>query len=250
MSRYFAYDYTGGHFELFGTAHLVALAVVLALCVATFALRGASERVRLAARWAMAILLWADEASWHLWNLYWGHWTVTTMVPLHACSALVWLAGFMLIFRDRRIYEFAYFLGIGGALQALLTPDAGIYGFPHYRVFQTIISHGALVLATVYMTVVEGFRPTWKSFRRVVIGINVYMALVFPVNLLLGTNFLYINRKPETASLLDLLPEWPVYIVFMELIGLAVFLLLYLPFAIGDWRKRWMSRDEGCAGRM
>ncbi|GAB4481644.1 MAG: hypothetical protein OHK0031_03670 [Anaerolineales bacterium] len=33
------------------------------------------------------------------------------------------------------IYELLYFMGIGGALQALLTPDVGIYGFPHYRYF-------------------------------------------------------------------------------------------------------------------
>jgi len=26
-------------------------------------------------------------------------------------------------------------MGIGGALQALLTPDLGLYGFPHFRFF-------------------------------------------------------------------------------------------------------------------
>jgi hypothetical integral membrane protein (TIGR02206 family) len=101
-----------------------------------------------------------------------------------------------------------------------------------------MISHGLLITATIYMTTVEGFRPTWKSLWRVVIGLNIYAVLIYPVNLLLGTNFLFINGKPATASLLDALPAWPTYLIFMELIGLAVFLLLYLPFIIHDRRLK------------
>ncbi|MGB2956822.1 MAG: hypothetical protein WBB64_12750 [Anaerolineales bacterium] len=41
----------------------------------------------------------------------------------------------MLIKKDQRIFEFTYFMGISGALQALFTPDIGMYGFPHFRFF-------------------------------------------------------------------------------------------------------------------
>jgi hypothetical integral membrane protein (TIGR02206 family) len=238
MSQYFAFDYTGAPFVLFGTWHLVALLVIALLNVGVLGFRNTSEKTRTAVRWTMAIVLWADEASWHIWNLYWGHWTVRTMLPLHICSILIWLAGFMLIFKIYRIYDFVYFIGIGGALQALLTPDAGIYGFPHYRIFQTMISHGLLITSGIYMTTVEGFRPTWKSFWRVVIGLNIYAIIIFPINMLLGTDFLYINGKPSTPSLLDLLSPWPYYLIAMELIGIIVFLILYLPFIIKDWRAK------------
>jgi hypothetical integral membrane protein (TIGR02206 family) len=144
----------------------------------------------------------------------------------------------MLILKIYPIYEFVFFIGIGGALQALLTPDAGIYGFPHYRIFQTMISHGLLITSGIYMTTVEGFRPTWKSFWRVVIGLNIYAAIIYPINILLGTDFLYINGKPPSASMLDMLPRWPYYLIYMEVIGILVFLLLYLPFIIKDWRAK------------
>lgn len=237
MSQYFAYDYTGAPFVLFGIWHLVALLVIVTIQFAMLGFRNTSARTRMIVRWSMAILLWMDEASWHIWNLYWGHWNVT-LLPFHICSLLVWLTGLMLIFKIRWIYEFAYFIGIGGAMQALLTPDAGIYGFPHYRIFQTLISHGLLITSAVFMTTVEGFRPTWKSFWRVVIGLNIYAALIYPINLLLGTDFLYINGKPATASILDALPRWPYYLIYMELLGLAIFFLLYLPFLIRDARLR------------
>ena len=100
------------------------------------------------------------------------------MLPLQLCSVLVWASAAMLLTRSYRLYEFVYFLGIGGATQALLTPDAGIYGFPHYRWFQTFLAHILIISSAVYMTVVEHYRPTWKSFKRVVIGFNLYIAFV------------------------------------------------------------------------
>lgn len=119
-----------------------------------------------------------------------------------------------------------------------MTPDLGIYGFPHFRFFQTFISHGLIITSAIYMTVVEGFRPTWKSLLRVAIGINLYMVVIYFVNDAIGSNYLMINGKPTTASLLDILPPWPIYIIYMEVIGVVNCLLLYLPFMVKDWRAR------------
>lgn len=144
----------------------------------------------------------------------------------------------MLVKRSFRIYEFAYLLGIPGALQALLTPDLGLYDFPHFRYFQVFISHGLIVLAALYMTLVEGFRPVPKSLLRVLIFSNLYMLVITGLNLLIGSNYLFTAHKPETASLLDILPPWPWYLLIIELLGIVFVGLFYLPFAIQDARKR------------
>ncbi|MGE5073152.1 MAG: TIGR02206 family membrane protein [Anaerolineae bacterium] len=238
MERFFAGDYAGPAFDLFGPAHLAALAALVLLNVILLRFRGSEESVRRRVRWVMALTLWVAETSWQLWNYLTGRWSAQFMLPLNVCSALIWLSGFMLIFKQRTIYDFAYFVGIGGAIQYLATPDLGIYGFPHFRFFQTFISHGLLVTAAIYMTAVEGFRPTWKSLWRVVIVTNVYLVLVYFVNLALGSDYLMINAKPATASLLDLLPPWPYYIAYLEVLGLLTFLVLYLPFAIRDRRAK------------
>ena len=220
-----------------GSAHLAALALLVLLNVSLIRFKPSAAGVRSRVRWAMAITLWTAESAWHAWNLLVGTWTLQTMLPLNACSALMWLSGFMLIRRDFRIYEFAYFLGIGGALQYLITPDLGRYGFPHFRFFQAFTSHGLLLTAPIYMTFVEAFRPTWKSFGRVVLGTNIYMLAIYFVNLGLGSDYLMLNAKPATPSLLDLLPPWPYYIPYMELLGLVSCLLLYLPFVLIDRRS-------------
>ena len=239
MNQFFARDYTGAPFQLFGPAHLVALALILLVNLSLLWVRRSnSAQLKNTIRYTLAGTLLVVETSWHLWNAFTGQWTLQTMLPLHLCSALVWLTIIMLLTRNYQIYEFAYLLGIAGALQALLTPDAGIYGFPHFRFFQVMLSHGALVTSAMFMTLVEGYRPTSRSLVRVLIGGNLYMAAVGLVNWAIGSNYLFIAHKPETASLLDMLPAWPWYILYIEALGVAFALLFYLPFAIRDWRAK------------
>lgn len=246
MEQFFAGGYTGAPFQLFGTPHLIALGILVLMngALLYFGQRF-PQRWRLPFRYGLAALLLVDEALWHWWNWSIGQWSIQTMLPLHLCSVFVFLSAFMLITRSYAIYEFAYFLGIAGALQAILTPDAGIYGFPHFRFFQVIISHGSIVTAAIYMTAVEKYRPTVKSLLRVFVWANVYMLVVGGINAAIGSNYLFIARKPATASVLDVMPPWPWYILGIELIGMVMTLLLYLPFAIQDWRaKRSMSSNS------
>jgi uncharacterized membrane protein YwaF len=64
------------------------------------------------------------------------------------------------------------------------------------------------------------------------------MLAIYIVNLRLGSDYLMLNAKPTTPSLLDLLPPWPYYIPYMEFLGLVSCLLLYLPFVLIDRRRR------------
>jgi hypothetical integral membrane protein (TIGR02206 family) len=238
MGQYFVRDYTGGAFELFGSAHLIALAIIILINIIIYIARNRfTQSARRATRTIMAVVLIVNELAFHAWNYFTGQWTIQKMLPLHICSVLVWTGAYMVITSNHRIYEFAYFLGIGGATQALLTPDAGIYGFPHFRFIQTMVSHGLIVTSALYMTWVEGLRPTWSSFRRVFIYGNLYMLFVGIVNWLIGSNYMFIARKPDTPSLIDLLGPWPWYLISLELIALGLCILLYLPFIYLDRQR-------------
>lgn len=243
MDPFFASEIIGRPFVIFSPSHLMALGFLLLINFILLSYRNSPGKTKNNIRVSMAITLWVNEIAWHVWNAVVGKWTLQTMLPLHLCSLLVWMGGLMLVTKSYKIYEFMYFLGIGGAMQALATPDLGIYGFPHFRFFQTFISHGLIVTSAVYMTVVEGLRPTWKSILRVFAWINLYMIIVYFINLTIGSNYLMLNSKPNTPSLLDLLPDWPVYIIYMEAIGVATSLLLFIPIAISGRRAQEHSTN-------
>jgi len=245
MIDLFAADYQGAAFELFGTMHLAALGAFVLLNLMLLGFRNASDGAKAGMRWLLALILVGNEAAWHYWNYIHGTWTLQTMLPLHLCSLLVWTGAFMLVTKSYRVYEFMYFMGIGGAIHALATPGIGIYGFPHFVFFQYFLSHGLIITSAIFMTTVEGLRPTWKSMLRVFVWMNIYAGVVYYINTLLGSNYLMVNEKPATPSILDLLPEWPLYILYMELIGILTMLVLYLPFATKDLVNRYlMNRDN------
>jgi len=236
MEQFFTKDYTGAPFEMFGPAHLIAIGVIVLIGLSFIPARRLwDENAKRRFRYAMAIWLFIWEIAWHAWGIYYGTFSIQTNLPLHLCSVFVWLTIVMMINKNATIYEFAYFLGIGGAVQALLTPDSGIYGFPHFRAFQTFATHGGIVLAALYMTIVEGYRPTWQSFKRIIIWTNIYVVIVFFINLAIGSNYLMIAHKPEFPTLIDMLAPWPWYILEMEALALAICFILYIPFMVKDW---------------
>lgn len=243
IADFFSPTYYGQQpFQLFGPVHLTALLLVVAANLALLRLRNAPEPVRSRARWMLALITWVNEFGLHAWRAAVGQWTFQTMLPLHLCNMLVWVGGYALVTKNRRAYEFCYFMGIAGAIQALFTPDVGIYAFPHYYFFQTYLGHGLLVTTPIYLTVVEGMRPTWASLGRVFLWMNVILVLVFFINQAIGSNYMFVAYKPNIASALDLLPAWPFYIFYMELIGVVCCLLLYLPFMFRDGkRQRFLS---------
>jgi len=73
---------------------------------------------------------------------------------------------------------------------------------------------------------------------RDMVSSNIYMGIEFFINRLISSNYLFVAYKPPGPTLLDALPEWPWYMLFIEAIGLIMFLLLYLPFIIKDWRTK------------
>jgi hypothetical integral membrane protein (TIGR02206 family) len=238
MGPFFSKNYTGGAFELFGTAHLLGLASIVIVCLVITSLRHQfTPTARRTTRWVLLILIYLSETSWHIWKLAIGEWNIQSMLPLWLCSLTVWTMPLLLVFRNRFYYEWVYFMGLIGASQALLTPDLTIYGFPHFRFIEFFIAHGSIIIAIVYMTVVEGFRPTWRYLPRTILITDLYWFFCWIVNNQIGSNYLYTQGKLPTPSLLDYLGPWPWYLLSMQALGMVLCILLYLPFAFQDGVK-------------
>ena len=228
--------WAGPPFALLSASHLIALGV-LALLVASFPLLRGPRRgaARAAFRYTAAGLLVAVELLLHLWAYSNGEWSVRALLPLQLCSVAGYLSVAMLLTRSRRLYDYVYFLALGGGLPALLTPSPDGYGFPHFRFWEYFISHILIVCAPLYLALAEGYRPRRGSVARVIVAMNLYLAVVGLVNWLLGSNYLFLAHKPAGPTLFDLLGPWPWYILSLEALGVAAVLLLYAPFAVRDW---------------
>ena len=250
MPDWFARDYTGGAFILFGAQHLAALGLIAGACILIALLRSQfSQRAKTVFRFSLAALIYLSEGSWHIWKLAINDWNIQVMLPLWLCSITAWTMPLLLIWKNKSYFEWVYYMGLIGAAMALLQPDLMIYGFPHFRFIEFFTLHGAVVVSVIYFTVVEGFRPTWKALPWVILVTNLYWAFCALVNSLIGSNYLYTHTKLPTPSLLDILGPHPWYLLSMEAIGITLCLLLYLPFALRDWRhKKHIDRIRPLGG--
>jgi len=237
MADYFAYLYSGEPFVQFGGAHLAALLVILLLPLGLWRFKP-DQKQRRAVRLILAFLLLANELFWHAWHVFYGLWSLETMLPLNLCNLMVFASAWVLLTQNQTGYEFVYLLGIPAASQVLVTPALGPYGFPHVLFFQIFISHGGVVVAALYLTLTEGMRPvSWAAVWKVAAWATLYATAIFFFNQVLGSNYLFLAYKPPAATLLDYLGPWPWYALSMEVIGLALLVLLYLPFHRKDARK-------------
>jgi len=237
MPNLFSADYSGAPFQFFGILHLIPLGILALMYGLLYRQRNRlrSNRVfDLQGRTILAALLILQELSLNIWRLVNHTWTPATSLPLHLCGVSVILSAIMLLNRNYLLFEINYFWGLGGAIQALLTPDIGIYGFPHFRYFQFFVSHGLIILAVLYMTFVHGYRPQLKSVWKVFGITNVYLIFIAGFNWLVGGNYLFICYKPVNGSIIDFLGPWPWYVLSLEGVGLISFLIYYLPWLIRD----------------
>ncbi len=244
LNSFWSADYTGEPFELFGVPHLAFLLTVT--CCAVLIIRlgpGVSVHGRRRIRVLMALLLVVNEMLWHVWAVSEDLYLIKEMLPLHLCSVMVWVSAYALLAEERRLYSAMYFLGMAGSLQALLTPDAGLYGFPHFRFMQTMISHGLVFLSGIYVAAAEGYRATPRAALGMFAGLNLYALAVGLINAAIGSNYLYVNGPPETPSIIDLMPAWPWYLIYLEFMALGLLILLCVPFLRGKPGTETYSQD-------
>ena len=218
-------------FRLFSGPHLAVLVLVTATNIGIYLARDKFKNghVNRIVRLTMAFLLIITFLAMQAWDALHGVWTVQSSLPLHLCSVSQIMCIIMLITRKYVIYEITYFWGLGGATQALLTPDLA-FPFPHLVFFLFMGAHAVIVTACLWMTFAEEYRPGFKSLLKAWGALNLYMLFVAVINIILGSNYLYICQKPVSPSIIDYLGPWPWYLPVLEAVAFVVFLLCYLPF--------------------
>jgi hypothetical integral membrane protein (TIGR02206 family) len=217
---------------LLSTEHLLAvtaIVVITAVLVAAARLRpGPWTRI---ACIALAVILVGAEVGWWAY-LATTHSTgadLASALPLQLCDAAIFVAAAALILRKQLLVEVTYFWGLAGTIQAVITPDLPQH-FPTFPFFQYYVAHGGIVAAALFLVVGLGQWPRRDAVLRVAGITIVYALLVGAIDAATGANYMYLRSKPATASLLDLLGPWPVYIAWASLVGAALLLILDAPF--------------------
>jgi hypothetical integral membrane protein (TIGR02206 family) len=221
-----------GSFAAYDVTHWVVL-ILLAAGVgvlASFGGRFRATRISRTAGRVFALVLVAFHLPILIYDLTPARFDIEHSLPFQI-SDLTWMvAACALWFRWPWAYALTYYWGLTLVPQALITPALDAPGFPDIDFISFWGQHLLVLWAAVYLTWWIGMRPNWRGFA-VAAVVTVGWGLVMLVfNQFSGTNYMFVSRKPDNPSLLDIMGEWPWYLGAELVIGLAGWALLTWPW--------------------
>jgi hypothetical integral membrane protein (TIGR02206 family) len=217
--------------------HLLPLGLLVvvaaALCVAARRSRGRWTSVVAA---IIAIGIVVSELSWQPYVIANHSWSAGLSLPVQLCDVGGFVAAVALLWRQALLIEITYFWGLGGTLQALLTPDLRDH-FPSFPYLQFYATHDLVVLAALFLVIGLGLQPRAGAVRRIFMLTLAFAAVIGLIDLVTGGNYLYLRQVPAQGSLLSVMGPWPWYIAVGALLTLVVLTVLATPFRFASRRR-------------
>jgi hypothetical integral membrane protein (TIGR02206 family) len=223
-------------FHAYSPSHLVVigLTIVLPFFLALVVHRTKSRILERSIRFTISSLLLINYLAYLVVTRHFGVTEWYRELPMQLCDWAMIVIIVALWTGNRRWLEIAYFWGIGGTLQAIITPNLR-FGFPDLRFISFFVAHCGIIIGIVFLMLIYGFRPRPVGILRTFVWTEVYFVVAFTVDLLTGENYGFLLHKPEAASLLNALSDSRLpYLIEFHLLAWAFFCLLYAPFAIVD----------------
>jgi hypothetical integral membrane protein (TIGR02206 family) len=234
-------------FEAYGPSHLVVLAVfaIGAVLLVWVGRRQTGSQARAFGR-GFALLIVAAFLVALVYKLVRPD--LQTSVPLQLCDVAELTAAYALWSQRHWAFVLTYYWCLVLSSQALITPDIGTPqegapDFPNHLFLTFFTLHVLVVWAPIYLTWGCGMRPRWRDYRFAVVVTLAWAAFTFTFNAIIGTDYGYLNRKPPTASLLDVLGPWPVYLLSEIAVVGVVWALMTWP-----WERKRRHGNESPPG--
>ena len=223
-------------FQPYGLAHLtvIGLTVALPFLLALIIRRTKSRFLERSIAFAISALLLINYVAYLIVARHFGVSAWQKALPMQLCDWAMFVIVVALWTGNRRWLEVAYFWGIGGTLQAIITPNLA-FGFPDLRFISFFVAHSGIIIGIIFLMLIYGFRPRAIGILRTFIWTEVYFVVAFTTDLLTGENYGFLLHKPEAASLLSFLSDWrPLYLLQFHALAFVFFCVLYAPFVIVD----------------
>lgn len=234
MNKFFSLE--TNNFIIFSLSHIVALFIIAFICLLIIFTRNfikKSPRLKRAINYLIPLLILMLLVTKLIWQLYNDVFSLDNSLPLELCDITFILSGLLFLFHNRHLFAVVFFVGIAGALQALITP-ALYFDFPHYIFFFFFLEHVIVIITAFYFVFIEEYKPAFSSVLWATFYFNLIGIIVLIIDISFKSNYMFLLSKPDSASLFDLLGPWPFYIAICDLVAFFNFLLLYFPFFLAS----------------
>ena len=182
----------------------------------------------------IAVLLIITTITGHTRNIINGYWNISENLPLHLCGISNLIACFILFIKKNKVlFEFLFYAGIIGGIQAFLTPQINNFDGSYYEYVEYHFSHAGIILLPIFMYNFLNYKLDNYSWLRVVLYLNIVLMVVMPLNFQINSNYMYLAYPPNVNNPL-IIGEWPYYVIYWEFI---IVIFTYTTYVISTRRK-------------
>lgn len=156
-----------------------------------------------------------------------GTWDVQYNLPLQLCGISSLICCFLPFVKNKeKLFQFVYYTGIIGGVMAILTPQMNYFDGTLRYFLNYYVSHSLIIALPIFMFLHLDMKLPRLSWFKLWINLNILMAIIMPINFLLGSNYMYVNSPPEVDNPL-VIGEWPYYIFIWEVLIIIIAYLVY-----------------------
>ena len=230
-------------FRPFSLTHACTLLCVAAI-IARAVYYGRNQKEQSTPTGFERALAFINIAVWLASHGYWqmpARFDPIITLPLQICHITSLIASAVLITRHCTLRAILYFWAFALCTQAMITPS--LVDPPTSLVFWAFwYLHGFIMLTAIYDMAVRGFRPAWRDYGIACAASATYVAVVLPIDLVLGANYGFLGKSTALhPSIIDLLGPWPQRLLIIVPLAALVMLLTMMPWVMAERRARRRS---------
>lgn len=218
-------------FQRWGTEHTSVFIFGFLLCILFF-YKGINT-------WSLAqktqYSLWLCTAMifWQLFKtlfkMAYGNFNIAEDLPLQLCNLMPFALYYAYHTHSRQIWAIFLFWILLGSSQSLFTPTLTEV-LPHYDAIRYWLVHFGIVLLTFFGFFAMGWRLKYSDIWKSGLTMNISALFIYGINIALSSNYFFLNAKPPGKTFYSLLPDWPIYILWLELVWVLGFHTIYFIF--------------------
>ena len=229
----------GVGFSTFDTTHLIWLfATVVSITALALVYRKLNFKNRNTVRTILGVIIVLCEIIKNIVAIAVGDFGIGHL-PFHLCGINILLIGFDLIKQTKTVRNFLYYIGIPGAMLALLFPNWTVLPCMNFFHIHSFTIHLLLVMYPVILVTSGEVKPNIKTMPKCILLLIGLAIPIYFINLIFDTNFMFL-MSPDTGNPLELFQKY----LGSHLWGFPILLpiimfIMYLPlFIISKLKKK------------
>ena len=175
----------------------------------------------------MGILLIIDFFAENIGYIANDVWSIEYNLPLQLCGISSLICCFLPFIKNKqKLFQFVFYTGIIGGFMAILTPQMNYFDGTIRYYLNYYVSHSLIIVMPIFMLLHLDLKLPRLSWFRLWINLNILMAIIMPINFLIGSNYMYVNEPPQVDNPL-VIGDWPYYIFLWEIFILIIAYMVY-----------------------